>query len=200
MEPAASRWGHLFDDLESQLEHELGAEELDLRDEEERLRLGRLTVRSRLVALNAANPDAALAVHTRGGELLRIVATAIGRDWVGGRLVEESRHPRECVLPLGAVTGLSLAANDVRASIADSGVDGPSLGARLGIAFVLRDLCRRRQRVDLRALGEQLHGTIDRVGRDHLDLALHSADAPRRQTEVNGFRLVPFDSVDLLLL
>jgi hypothetical protein len=200
MEPAASRWGHLFDDLESQLEHELGAEEVDLRDEEERLRLGRLTVRSRLVALNAANPDAPLAVHARGGELLRIVVTAIGRDWVGGRLVEESRHPRECVLPLAAVAGLSLAAHEVRASITESGADGPSLGARLGIAFVLRDLCRRRQGVDVRVAGDVMHGTIDRVGRDHLDLALHGADAPRRERAVTGYRMVPFEVIDLVTM
>jgi hypothetical protein len=198
MEPAASRWGHLFDDLESQLEHELGAEEVDLRDEEERLRLGRLTVRSRLVALNAANPDAPLAVHARGGELLRIVVTAIGRDWVGGRLVEESRHPRECVLPLAAVTGLALAAHEVRASITESGADGPSLGARLGIAFVLRDLCRRRQGVDVRVAGDVMHGTIDRVGRDHLDLALHGEDATRRERAVTGYRMVPFEVIDLV--
>lgn len=200
MDPAASRWGHLFDDLESQLEQELGAEELDLRGEEERLRLGRLTMRDRLVALNAQEPESALVVHSRSGELLRIVPTAIGRDWLGGRLANESRRPRECVLPLSAIAGVSMHPAHVRASIAEPRAEGPSLGARLGIAFVLRDLCRRRQRVDLRALGEQLHGTIDRVGRDHLDLALHSADAPRRQTEVSGFRLVPFDSLDLLLL
>ena len=200
MEPAASRWGHLFDDLESQLEHELGAEEVDFRDEEERLRLGRLTVRNRLVALNAVSPDAPLALHTRGGELLRIVATAIGRDWIGGRLVEESRHPRECVLPLAAVTGLSLAPRDIRASITDSGAEGPSLGARLGIAFVLRDLCRRRQGLDVRVAGETMHGTIDRVGRDHLDLALHGADAPRRQSAVTGYRVIPFDVVDLVTM
>jgi len=45
------RWDSLFDDLESQLEQELGAEEGDLLAEEERLRLGRLTLRDRLVAM-----------------------------------------------------------------------------------------------------------------------------------------------------
>lgn len=39
------RWEHLFDDLETQLERELTAEELDLEVEEERLRLGRLSLR-----------------------------------------------------------------------------------------------------------------------------------------------------------
>jgi hypothetical protein len=199
VEPAASRWGHLFDDLETQLEHELGAEELDLRAEEERLRLGRLSVRNRLVALNAERPDAPLVVHIRDGELLRIVATAIGRDWIGGRLIEESRHPRECVLPLAAVVGLSLAAGEVRRSIADS-ADPPSLGARLGIAFVLRDLCRRRQGVDLRIAGERMHGTIDRVGRDHLDLALHEAGSARREREVTGYRVIPFEAIDLVTM
>ena len=200
MEPAASRWGHLFDDLETQLEHELGAEELDLRAEEERLRLGRLTMRNRLVALHAERPDAPLVVHIRDGELLRIVATAIGRDWIGGKLLEESRHPRDCVLPLAAVTGLSLAAGDVRRSIADSAADSPSLGARLGIAFVLRDLCRRRQGIDLRIGGERMHGTIDRVGRDHLDLALHEAGSARRERAVTGYRVIPFEVIDLVTM
>lgn len=45
------RWDDLFDDLESQLEQELGAEDVDLLAEEERLRLGRLTLRDRLLAM-----------------------------------------------------------------------------------------------------------------------------------------------------
>ena len=48
------RWDSLFDDLESQLERERTAEELDLEAEEERLRLGRLAVRDRLLALARA--------------------------------------------------------------------------------------------------------------------------------------------------
>ena len=41
------RWDNLFDDLESQLEQELDAEDIDLLAEEERLRLGRLGLRDR---------------------------------------------------------------------------------------------------------------------------------------------------------
>ncbi len=48
------RWDHLFDDLEGQLERELTAEEQDLGIEEERLRLGRLSVRDRVAALHEA--------------------------------------------------------------------------------------------------------------------------------------------------
>ncbi|MDI1335854.1 MAG: hypothetical protein PSU94_06675, partial [Lacunisphaera sp.] len=71
------RWEHLFDDLESQLEQELTAEELDLEGEEERLRLGRLSVRDRLVALASvaapAAPGAPRIVVTLGaGERLGV--------------------------------------------------------------------------------------------------------------------------------
>src|ERR1019366_4923637 len=47
-------WDNLFDDLESQLEQELTAEEVDLQAEEERLRLARLGIRDRLRSLQAA--------------------------------------------------------------------------------------------------------------------------------------------------
>ena len=47
------RWQNLFDDLEGQLESELGAEEVDLLAEEERLRLGRLSLRDRIRAIHA---------------------------------------------------------------------------------------------------------------------------------------------------
>jgi hypothetical protein len=33
------------------------------------------------------------------------------------------------------------------------------------------------------------------VGADHLDLALHDADAPRRAAAVSAFRILPFSAV-----
>src|SRR5690606_415092 len=55
------RWENLFDDLAGQLEHELDAEQIDLRGEEERLRIGRLTVRDPLVTLH----ESAAGAHYR---------------------------------------------------------------------------------------------------------------------------------------
>ena len=43
-----------------------------------------------------------------------------------------------------------------------------------------------------------VHGTIDRVARDHVDLALHEPGSPRREREVQGYRIVPLDRVLLV--
>jgi hypothetical protein len=73
-----------------------------------------------------------------------------------------------------------------------------SLAARLGLPFVLRDLCRRRSALHVRTRHELFHGTIDRVGRDHLDLAEHEPGVPRRERAVRAVRLVPVAEVVLL--
>ncbi len=90
------RWDHLFDDLESQLEHELGAEELDLLAEEERLRLGRLTMRERLRAIIPEVIRLTLADGTR----LTLTLGAVGRDWIAGEEVRESGAAQSCVVPI----------------------------------------------------------------------------------------------------
>jgi hypothetical protein len=43
-----------------------------------------------------------------------------------------------------------------------------------------------------------LHGTIDRVGRDHLDIAVHERGVMRRETAVTEYRIVPFSSLVLV--
>ena len=48
---------------------------------------------------------------------------------------------------------------------------------------------------DGQLLGE---GTIDRVGLDHLDLAVHPRDEQRRGRNVRGLRVIPFDAVHLV--
>lgn len=195
------RWENLFDDLAGQLEHELDAEEIDVRGEEERLRLGRLTVRDRLVALHearAGSADGPLRVELVNGERLRVVPRSIGRDWLMGDLSDERGRPSQCVVPLPSIAALSLDRELVEPSTASP--PALRLADRLGLTFVLRDLARRRRAVELHVGSSILHGTIDRVGRDHLDLAEHEAGTPRRDNAVAAVRLVPLDRLSWVRL
>lgn len=193
------RWDHLFDDLESQLEHELGAEEIDLLAEEERLRLGRLSMRDRFHALM---PTAVVGTPLRllltDGTRLALAIGAVGRDWVAGELVREGATASSCVVPLAAISGCFPDAAQSAASIApdvQGGSGVASLASRLGLPFVLRDLCRRRAALHITTPREQLHGTIDRVARDHLDLAEHEHGLPRRGSAVTAVRMLPLTEI-----
>ena len=195
------RWDNLFDDLESQLEQELGAEEGDLLAEEERLRLSRLTLRDRVVAMTRPGEGAheQLKLALRDGSVVTVGVGSIGRDWIAGELIGARRGA--CVVPLTAVAGVLPTPEQLARSVApDSFVDPTvSLSARLGLAFVLRDLCRRRAAVELSTTSEErLHGTIDRVGRDHLDLAEHEAGVPRRAAAVGRIRILPLAELQLV--
>ena len=188
------RWDNLFDDLESQLEQELTAEEVDLQAEEERLRLARLGIRDRLRSLHAAaEPDERmLRLSLVDGSRATVDPATFGRDWVAGELVEESGRRPQCIVSLDAVVGVALSRSQILQSLDQSGGEesAGALSARLGFQFVLRDLCRRRRAVDLWLRDGRMHGTIDRVGRDHLDLAVHEPGHPRRESAVTEYRLV----------
>src|SRR4051812_33052861 len=189
------RWDNLFDDLESQLEQELGAEEGDLLAEEERLRLGRLTIRDRGTAMTRPGEGAVeqLRLGLRDGSAVTVAVGSVGRDWLVGELIGARRG--SCVVPLLAIAALQPTPEQLARSVAAEPPGEPlvSLSARLGLGFVLRDLCRRRAAVDIStASGERSHGTIDRVGRDHLDLAEHEPGVPRRAASVGRIRILPF--------
>jgi len=195
------RWDDLFDDLESQLEQELGAEEADVGAEEERLRLGRLTVRDRLIAMMRPGDGVSeqLRLALRDGAAVTVAVGSIGRDWLAGELIGTRRG--SCIVPLTAVAGLLPTPEQLTRSLAAEAANEPSvsLSARLGLAFVLRDLCRRRAAVDVStASGERLHGTVDRVGRDHLDMAEHEPGEPRRAASVGRIRVLPFSELMLV--
>lgn len=72
---------------------------------------------------------------------------------------------------------------------------------RLALRCVgLSHAARRREaiQIDGRHGLTLAEGTIDRVGRDHLDLALHARDEFRRDGALRGFRIVPFDAIQLV--
>jgi len=191
------RFDDLFDDLESQLEAELGAHERDTLAEEERFRVGRLELHERLRAAPRS-----LDLRLRSGERLRIERLAIGKDWLSGTIRDGAADGAGCIVPMRSIAGVrldedavvrSLEAEEPRAG------DQPSLAARLSLGFALRDLSRRRAPVELRCPAP-LHGTIDRVARDHLDLAIHEPGTSRHPRHVVGVELVPFAAIDWVRL
>ena len=194
------RWDDLFDDLESQLERELSAEEVDLEAEEERLRLGRLSVRDRIVAVHESG-GGPVTVILEGGARLRVAIVSTGRDWFSADIHDGSSRRTQCIVPIAALAGVALDARDGLGLATREGESGhPSLPSRLGIAFVLRDLCRRRRAVDVMLSTGEVHGTIDRVGRDHFDLAVHDPGSLRRESAVRELRVVPLSALRLVRL
>ena len=207
------RWNNLFDDLEGQLEDERGAEEQDLKAEEERLRLGRLTLRDRLVALER-NTARSAGIESDGtqrqairlvllnGKMIAVRSPSFGRDWISADIVAESTRRVHCILPLSAIASLELDRHQIMVSTGEvqSGAAPTELSRRLGLGFVLRDLCRRRSSIEVDLMGATIAGTIDRVGGDHFDLAVHDRGSARRESSVDHYRVVPFSQLLLVRL
>lgn len=190
---ARVRFEDLFDDLESQLEAELGAERRDLEAEEERFRIGRLELRDRI----AAAPRT-LDLALRAGGRLRLRRMALGRDWLNGIVLEGAPAESGAIVPLHAIVGVELDHDGAVASARAVREPG-DLQARLSFGFALRDLARRRATVILEG-STPVAGTIDRVGRDHLDLAVHEPGERPRRSSVRAWRLVPFSAFDWVRL
>lgn len=189
------RWDLLFDDLESQLDREQREEERALALESERLRLARLGLRDRLMAMAAADADGTgVRVELAGGRAVHLRPAAFGRDWISGP-IGSSGGPAQSVVPIAAIAAVSAGRRRLDESLAPAPLPSARIVERVGLAFVLRDLCRRRVAVEVESLDGRHHGTIDRVALDHLDLALHEPGTPRRERDVRGYRLVPFERV-----
>ena len=192
------RWESLFDDLEGQLEQELDAEELELRAEEERLRIGRMSLRDRIIAATGPGSAEVLRLELTDGSVLEVRMTAYGRDWIAGDAAGQLARRGPVIVPLWGIAAIGLRADQVEQSLAAAPATPAPLADRLGFAFVLRTVCRRRTAVELALRGGRLHGTLDRVGRDHLDLAVHDPGTQRRADVVRQVRIVPFAQVLLV--
>lgn len=174
------RWDALFNDMESQFA------------ESERLSLdAELNERTRaeLVATEAADRLRAalgcrLAVHLEGGEVVHGTLSHAGADAL---VLDEEQH--QVLIPYAAVmwyAGLG------RLSVAE-----PSpLRRGVGLAHALRGLARDRAELSVtvgRSGGAvRLVGVIDRVGKDHLDLATYTPGEVRRGHKVNQVLVIPF--------
>lgn len=99
------------------------------------------------------------------------------------------------LVPLDAVEQFSLDHGTLLATL-EADQSEESLRERMTLGFVLRDLARRRiaVRIAMRQ-GGSIHGTIDRAGADHLDLAVHDPGEPRRTHTVRHHLMVPLTSI-----
>jgi hypothetical protein len=176
------RWSRLFDDLEAQLEAALGAE-LDGEVAERSRREAALAhLRDRLAAVHGARAT----VHLPGAGQVQGLLVDSGVDWL---LLEEAGSG-EALVPLSAVLGIT------GIGAAASPPDQSAVGRRLDLRWALRGLARSRTPVRLLLVdGSVLTGTLDRVGADHVDLAEHGRDEPRRAAAVRQVRLVPLTAL-----
>jgi hypothetical protein len=199
------RWDNLFDDLEGQLEQELSAEELDVRAEEERLRLGRLSLRDRIVAVHEAqgrDAGAGIRLFLADGTPLALTPQTFGRDWFSADVLDDSSRSAQVIVPIASIGSVVFTREQAAVSLTatPSELSQTSLPARLTMSFVLRDLCRRRSALEVRTSTGSIFGTIDRVGRDHLDLAVHEPGEARRESAVRESRAIPLAQVLLVIL
>src|ERR1700761_5369162 len=113
------RWDNLFDDLESQLGHELAADEAGLELEEERSRLAQLSIRDRIRALLNASMTGTneLRLALIDGSVVCVAPEAYGSDWLAGQLIEQHGRRMRCILPLDSITGARLTRTQVAASL-----------------------------------------------------------------------------------
>jgi len=185
-------WDHLFADLEGQLAAEWEAEHAALDAESERLRISKLTLRDRLRAV--ADERTRMVLEPADGERWECTVHTIGADWIGVVLTSD---PRLRILPVAAISAIGVDHGALLSSLgADAAASAPTMRERMTLGFVLRDLARRRTPVTVARRGaDPQHGTIDRAGVDHLDLAVHDAGEVRRARSVRGFRMIPFDSL-----
>ena len=186
------RWAQLFSDLDAQFDAMADAEMMAELADRERVAVGAVATTQRL----AGSVGALVRVRTVVGAAVAGTLRSVGPDWL---LLHEAMG-RETLLAVSAVAmveGLS-------AATAPAATGGQ---LRLTFRHALRGLVRDRSPVALVVPGgvaepaspfTELTGTIDRIGADFLELAVHAPWEPRRAASVRSVVLVPLPAVVLV--
>lgn len=178
------RWNDLFADLEAQLEFgQWHAVEQDAAE----LTRGLWAELSLMDRIRAAMGQRIRIILQDGRTQLLDVKT-VGPGWVGG-----ADDTSSLLLTRDVIVGID-------ANLRRAEVPSRPLQAGPNVSRIYRTLARRREALQI--LGKTgtvlAEGTIDRVGRDHIDVALHARDDFRRSTAVQGIRIIPFDAILLV--
>lgn len=177
------RWEALFADLDAQAGALEQAERAAEVEERTRAELGAITLVDRLRGALGLP----LALRAVGGLALSGRLRRVGPDWL---LLDEG-DGREAVAVLAGL----LAVNGLGRTSAVPGTMGV-LTAKLGLRHVLRGIGRDRSTVRLHLVdGAVLGATIDRVGADFVEVAVHPVGEARRRGAVREVALVPLSAV-----
>lgn len=179
---AGVRWDALFEDLEAQAAALATAERAAEVDERTRVEVGTLTVIDRL----RAAVDARVALRLPTDLTLRGTVERVGPDWL--LLAEDTG--REALVPTAALLG-------VRGLGRQASTPG-SMGvvaSRLTLRHALRGVARDRSAVRLHLVEGSVDATIDRVGADFVDVALHPVAESRRGRAVREVEMIPLRAV-----
>lgn len=181
------RWDELFADLSAQGAADDAAQLAAEVAERGRWEAGQVVLADRVRDWPAGQP---VAVGLSASDSVRGRLLAVGADWLA---VADGRE--DCVVPLAAVRWLRPDRSEPAAAPASGRAGVPGVH-RLRLTYVARALVRDRAYVRIRLVeGETVSGTIDRAGLDHLELAQHPADLPRRSTAVHSSWLLPYAAI-----
>lgn len=180
------RWERLFADLEGEYDAAAEAELASEVADRTRREVARLRVVDRLRPHRGHRLELAVA----GAGRVAGVAVEVGPDWL---LVAEGGG-RESVVSLDAVLWLRGLSRQAQDPDTVGRVDG-----RLDLRVALRRLARDRAGGTLVLRdATSLVGTLDRVGADWVDLAVHAQGEPRRAGQVLEVRTVPLAALALV--
>jgi hypothetical protein len=178
------RWDDLFADLEGMA---AAAHQADLVAEvadRSRYEWGRLDW---LVRVRAAGLGRVVDLLLVDGDRVRGPLLGSGQDWLA-----VANASADVVVAGWAVRRATMRGPRVGHAVASE----PAISERLGLRHVVRLLARDRTYVRVRIVGgDQASGTVDRAGADHLELAEHQVDRPRRNGEVSAWWMVPYAAV-----
>ncbi len=185
------RWDQLFADLESRFEQLADDQAVAELADRERVEQGAVSMGARLSGALGATVRLRL---THGVPVAGSLRT-VGPDWV---LIGESPG-REALVRLAAVTV-------VEGLTTSTGRPVAGVGLRLDLRRALRGVARDRSPVSITVPGAtgggldgshavELTGTIDRIGADFVETALHAPWEPRRAMAVRQVVLVPLTAI-----
>lgn len=177
------RWDELFADLEARAQALSAAERAAEIEDRTRYEAGRIRLADRL------RPAVGTAVLVRclGSVLVTGKLRRAHREWL---LVTEPAG-NEALIACAAIVSVGGLGRLSEAPETERAVD-----ARLGLRYALRSVVRDRSTLRLHLCdGATLDGTLDRVGADFVEIAVHAAGEPRRRAEVREVLTVPVNAV-----